>query len=74
MSVNPEASMTRRTIGLLVTLTLSVFVAPLASSAPPTAKVSRIGFLCPRPAHNPRAVQNFESFRQGLRDLGYVEG
>jgi hypothetical protein len=66
--------MTRRTIGLLLTLTLGLLVAPLASPAPPPAKVSRIGFLCPRPAHNPRAVQNLESFQQGLRDLGYLEG
>jgi ABC-type uncharacterized transport system substrate-binding protein len=66
--------MTRRTIGLLLTLTLGLLMAPLASPAPPPAKVSRIGFLCPRPAHNPRAVQNLESFRQGLRDLGYLEG
>jgi putative tryptophan/tyrosine transport system substrate-binding protein len=66
--------MTHRTIGLLVTLTLGFLVAPLASPAPPPAKVSRIGFLCPRPAHNPRAVQNLGSFRQGLRDLGYLEG
>jgi putative tryptophan/tyrosine transport system substrate-binding protein len=66
--------MTRRTIGLLVTLTLGFLAAPLALPAPPPATVNRIGFLCPRPAHNPRAVQNLESFRQGLRDLGYVEG
>jgi putative ABC transport system substrate-binding protein len=66
--------MTRRTIGLLVTPTLGFLVAPLASPAPPPAKVSRIGFLCPRSAHNPRAVRNLESFRQGPRDLGYLEG
>jgi len=63
-----------RAIALLITLALGFLVASLASPAPPPAKVSRIGFLCPRPAHNPRAVQNFESFRQGLRDLGYLEG
>jgi len=37
--------MTRRTIGLLVTLTLVFLVAPLAADEPSTAKLSRIGLL-----------------------------
>jgi hypothetical protein len=66
--------MTRRTIGLLVTLTLAILVAPLAAAAqPPAGKVHRIGRLI---AGVPPAGPNplLEAFRQGLRDLGYVEG
>jgi hypothetical protein len=40
--------MTRRLIGLLVTLVLGLLVVPLAAEAQPSAKVSRIGFLRPR--------------------------
>src|SRR5262245_5168065 len=40
---------------------------PVAANAQQAAKIARIGFLLPTP-HPP------EAFRQGLRDLGYVEG
>jgi putative ABC transport system substrate-binding protein len=60
--------MTRRTLGLLVTLTLVILVAPRAAEAPPAAKIPRIGFLDPgHPGHS-------LAFRQGLHALGYVEG
>src|SRR5262245_57716449 len=51
-------------------LGLGLLVAPLATDAQPVGKVYRIGFLrrtAPEPA-------DFEAFRQGLRELGYVEG
>jgi putative ABC transport system substrate-binding protein len=65
--------MTRRTIGLLVTLTLAILVAPLASEAQPATHVYRIGRLS---SGNPPAGPDpsMEAFRQGLRELGYVEG
>jgi len=45
---------------------------PLAAEAQLASKVSRIGFLATNaPAAYPELV---EAFRQGLRDLGYVEG
>jgi ABC-type uncharacterized transport system substrate-binding protein len=44
---------------------------PLAARAQQRAKVFRIGFLGDSPAVYPHAI---EAFRQGLRDLGYVEG
>ncbi len=54
------------------TLALCVFAAPLAAKAQAPAKVPRIGFLWARsPTDNPYAL---EAFRQGLRELGYVEG
>jgi hypothetical protein len=64
--------MTRRCIGLLVTLTLAVLVAPFPTEAQPPPTVHRIGLLRTGTAS---AEQPFlESIRQGLRDLGYVEG
>ena len=44
---------------------------PLASAAPQTAKLARIGYLAPNMAAAPQLA---EAFREGLRDLGYVEG
>jgi putative tryptophan/tyrosine transport system substrate-binding protein len=45
--------------------------APLAAEAQQAAKIARIGYLVPNLAASPHAP---EAFRQGLRDLGYVEG
>jgi putative tryptophan/tyrosine transport system substrate-binding protein len=57
----------RRTIGLLVTLALSLLAAPLAA-AQPQAALPRIGYLGDMP-------ELFtDAFRQGLRELGYIEG
>jgi putative ABC transport system substrate-binding protein len=48
-----------------------LLTAPLAAEAQQTAKVARIGYL----ATNLAAVPHLpDAFRQGLRDLGYVEG
>jgi putative ABC transport system substrate-binding protein len=41
------------------------------ADAQPTKKVPRIGFLSPR---SPGADFRTDAFRQGLRDLGYIEG
>jgi putative ABC transport system substrate-binding protein len=51
-------------------LTLSLLAAPLAAHAQSVAKAPRIGIL--NPAFDPHPP--LEAFRQGLRDLGYVEG
>ena len=61
--------MGRRTF--LGTLGLNVLALPLAAEAQQAAKVARIGFLLPNLAATPHPP---EAFRQGLRDLGYVEG
>ena len=55
------------TVGLIVTLALSMLAAPLAADAQPAGKVPRIGFLT-------SGFSYVEAFRQGLRELGYVEG
>jgi ABC-type uncharacterized transport system substrate-binding protein len=55
----------------LLTSVAGVLAAPLAAEAQQAAKVARIGYLSTNLAVNPH-IQ--EAFRQGLRDLGYVEG
>jgi putative tryptophan/tyrosine transport system substrate-binding protein len=63
--------MTRPTIGLLITLTLGLLVAPLAADAQPAGKVARIGWLHYGSSPSSRLGG---AFRHGLRDLGWVEG
>jgi putative ABC transport system substrate-binding protein len=58
-------------LGLIVTLALGAVVAPITADAQQGGKIYRIGFLWDSPAVFPDAI---EAFRQGLRDLGYVEG
>ena len=48
-----------------------LLAAPLAAEARQAGKVPRIGYLALNPTANPHL---HEAFRQGLRDLGYVEG
>jgi putative tryptophan/tyrosine transport system substrate-binding protein len=56
---------------MVVLLALALLAAPLAAEAQqPPEKVARIGYLSPRPG--PSHVD--EAFRQGLRELGYVDG
>src|SRR6266498_3123179 len=48
-----------------------LLAAPFAAEAQQAAKVTRIGYL----SHNLAVTPHLpEAFRQGLRDLGYVEG
>ena len=51
----------------------ALFAAPLAAEAQPAGKVSRIGVLAPD-VTGPQPSRSIDAFRQGLRDLGYVEG
>src|SRR5512135_1236785 len=49
-----------------------VLVAPLAANAQPAGKVYRIGYLT---TGSPTVASGFsEAFRQGLRELGWIEG
>jgi hypothetical protein len=63
-----EMTMWRHTVGLIVMLTLGVLVVPLATDAQRPGKIPRIGFLGDTPG--PHA----EALRQGLHDVGYMEG
>jgi putative ABC transport system substrate-binding protein len=58
------------TIGLIVTL--SIFVAPLNTEAQPPAKVPRIGILSLSSSSDNQHL--LDAFRQGLGELGWVEG
>jgi len=62
------------TVGLLVTLALGLLVAPPASDAQPPIKVHRIGRLSAFSTDDANSFLFLEAFRQGLRELGYVEG
>ena len=62
------------TIGLMLTLALSILAAPLAAETQQAAKIPRIGFLSPSSPADPRTQRFLEAFRQGLRKLGWVEG
>jgi ABC-type uncharacterized transport system substrate-binding protein len=64
--------MTRRTIGVFVTLALTILAAPLAAHAQPARRPVTIGYLGnASPALEAALV---DAFREGLRQLGYVEG
>jgi len=60
------------TVGLTLMLAFAILAAPLAADTQQPAKVPRIGFLGVLP-HSAVAART-EAFRQGLRELGYVEG
>jgi putative ABC transport system substrate-binding protein len=65
---NPKSKLA----AVVLTLALGLLAGPLAAGAQQSPKVARIGFISgSSPA---TAGHTFEAFRQGLRDLGYVEG
>jgi putative ABC transport system substrate-binding protein len=64
--------MERRTF--MAMLTGGIVVAPLAAEAQQAGKVWRIGYLDQGSAQQPSSRRYLEALRQGLRDLGWVEG
>src|SRR5512143_376892 len=57
---------------LVVALCATLFALSLSAGAQQSNKIPRIGFLSALfPTTNPARI---EAFRQGLRDVGYVEG
>ncbi len=56
-----------RTIGLISLLVLGLLAGPLPAEAQKAEKMPRIGYLAPRSAVP-------KEFKQGLRELGYIEG
>jgi ABC-type uncharacterized transport system substrate-binding protein len=59
-------------VRLLALLAVFLLATPLAAEAQAPGKIPRIGFLSGRsPTDSPQLL---EAFRQGLRELGYVEG
>jgi putative ABC transport system substrate-binding protein len=59
-----------RLIGLAVVLAISLILTPLAAETQTTGKLARIGVIVPGSPPLP----HFEAFKEGLRDLGYVQG
>jgi len=62
-----------RTIGIISTLTLGLLAGPFPAEAQQAGKVYRIGFLDFR-LRSTTTDPRLAAFRQGLRELGYVEG
>ena len=52
-------------------ITLGLLAAPLAAEAQQAATIHRIGFLSPSSSADPSIL---DAFREGLREVGYVEG
>ena len=61
-----------RLIGLAVVLILSLVLVPLGVETQPAGKVYRIGLLSNASSSGPQYIS--DGFRQGLRELGWVEG
>jgi putative ABC transport system substrate-binding protein len=59
-------------VGFMVTLTLSLLVAPRATTAQPWGNIPRVGVL--ERTSQERPAPCLFAFQLGLRDLGYVEG
>jgi putative ABC transport system substrate-binding protein len=53
-------------------LLLAVSLGAAAAQSPD--KVPRIGYISPRSVSDPVRLRRLKAFRQGLRELGYVEG
>src|SRR6516165_11123681 len=68
-----DSTMRLSAVGLIVTFGLALLVAPLATDAQQPTTLYRIGWL-----HSgfsaPTPHPSLKAFRQGLRELGYVEG
>src|SRR4029450_7680351 len=63
-----------RLVGLAVVLAVSLNLAPLTGETQQAASLPRIGFLLTGSLSDPRVPPLLQAFRQGLRELGYVEG
>src|ERR1700675_2243519 len=59
-------------LGLVVALALGMLLVPLTADAQQAGKVARIGFLGGRTPSD--MSPPLDAFRQGLRELGWVEG
>jgi putative ABC transport system substrate-binding protein len=66
----------RRAVTRPVTaLILLLLTAPLSTAAAQSPeKVPRVGYISPGSSSDAPRLRRFEAFRQGLRELGYVEG
>jgi ABC-type uncharacterized transport system substrate-binding protein len=68
-----DRTMWYRAGACILPLALSFLAAPLEAGAQPSAKIPTVGYLSIA-GGAPGGIPLAESFRQGLQDLGYVEG
>ncbi len=68
------SDMTRRGAVLSIALAIGMVLTPPAAAAQQARKVHRIGILLSGPAEQQPIRAVLDAFRQGLRELGYVEG
>jgi putative ABC transport system substrate-binding protein len=59
---------------LLQALAAGLLAGPRPARAQPAARLRRIGFLSPASSSDTRMLSLLDAFRQGLVELGYVEG
>ena len=59
---------------LVIALAAGVLAVPFGSVAQRQGKVWRVGFLAPRHVDFVDTDYYYGPFRQGMRELGYVEG
>ncbi len=64
--------MERRTF--LTVIAGGLLAAPVAAEAQPAGKVYRVGYLAAGSRSDSQSQRSLDAFRQGLRELGYVEG
>lgn len=61
-------------VGLLVTLYLGILLTPPVAEAQLHSTMPRVGFLRHGRQTDARLRKRLDAFRQGLRELGYIEG
>ncbi len=66
-----ETILRLRTIGLISTLVLGLLAGPLRAEAQEATKIPQVVFFS---MGSSRKSGSFKAFRQGLRELGYVDG
>jgi putative tryptophan/tyrosine transport system substrate-binding protein len=60
-----------RVVGLMLTAILSISVVSFSGHAQTSKRLARVGYLA---ANVAPAAPSFEAFRQGLQELGWIEG
>ena len=67
--------MRRIVLAVILALTVRLVVASFAAEAQSTASIRKIGFLSVSAApESPKGYPYLAGFRQGLRDVGWIEG
>jgi putative ABC transport system substrate-binding protein len=68
------STMRHSIIGLMLTLALSLLVAPLAPRAQQPERMRRVGWLVPWPEHDPSTQATVTTLVHALEQFGWIEG